>query len=469
MLLLLLSLFFFTNTCAGQTTISAGHATPFLTHDNLNVKKSISQATKIHPLPKTQEQFKDESRNESSWKLNLLHRDELPFSNFTDFGGRFQSRMKRDSHRVADLIRRTSGLEYEAEELGAEVVSAWNLGIMEYVVRIGVGTPPQYQFLVIDTGSNIMWVQCQPCNKCYSQYYPVFDPTRSASFAIVPCSSTICDLIHLGCNRDRCMYWVKYIDGSYTNGTMVFETIIFGGTMVRDMAIGCGQTNHGSFTGISGLLGLAGGSTFMGQLFPQTGGVFSYCLATWGTDSSGSLEFGQKAIPVGAVWVPLLRSVQAPTTYYIGLSGLGVGGIKLPISEDVFRLTEQGLGGVIMDTGTTVTRLPKVAYVALRDTYMMQTATLPRAPGAFVFDTCYNLYGLGTVQVPTVSFFLIGGPVWTIATKNVLIPVDNRGTFCFAFAPSTTGISIIGNIQQEGIQISIDSSNGFVGFGPNNC
>ncbi|GMP51614.1 hypothetical protein CsSME_00017776 [Camellia sinensis var. sinensis] len=43
------------------------------------------------------------------------------------------------------------------------------------------------------------------------------------------------------------------------------------------------------------------------------------------------------------------------------------------------------------------------------------------------------------------------------------------GTFCFAFAASASGLSIIGNIQQEGIQISFDGANGFVGFGPNVC
>ncbi|XP_019194761.1 PREDICTED: protein ASPARTIC PROTEASE IN GUARD CELL 2-like [Ipomoea nil] len=470
MLLLLLSLFFFTNSCAGQTTISSGHthAIPFPTHDNLNVKKSLSQATQIPPLPKTQEEFKDESRNKSSWKLNLLHRDELPFSNFTDLGRRFQSRMRRDARRAAHLI----GAKYEAEELGAEVVSGlgWDLGIAEYVVRIGVGTPPQYQYLEIDTGSNLMWVQCQPCKPCFPQYDPVFDPTRSSSFAIVPCSSTICNRIHLGCTRGRCSYGIVYIDGSYNMGTMVQETITFGGTVVRDVTMGCSQTNQGMVTGAGGLLGLAGGSmTFMAQIPGQTGGVFSYCLASWHAESSGSLEFGREIIPVGAVWVPLLRSIRAPTTYYIGLSGLGVGNIKLPISEDVFRLTEQGNGGVIMDIGTSVTRLPKVAYETLRYIYMTQIATIPRAPSFSQLDTCYDLNGLGTVQVPTISFFFTGGQIWTLAAKNILIPVNKRGIFCFAFAPSPTGISIIGNLQQQGIQITIDNSNGFVGFGPNNC
>ncbi|CAM8938862.1 unnamed protein product [Rhodiola kirilowii] len=36
-------------------------------------------------------------------------------------------------------------------------------------------------------------------------------------------------------------------------------------------------------------------------------------------------------------------------------------------------------------------------------------------------------------------------------------------------APSQSGLSIIGNIQQEGIQISFDGANRLLGFGPNVC
>lgn len=261
-----------------------------------------------------------------------------------------------------------------------------------------------------------------------------------------------------------------YGDGSYTKGTVALETLTFGRTVVRDVAIGCGHHNGGMFIGAAGLLGLGGGSmSLLGQLGGQTGGAFSYCLVSRGTGSTGSLEFGREILPMGAAWVPLIRNPRAPSFYYIGLSGLGVGGARVAISEDIFRLTEVGDGGVVMDTGTAVTRLPTAVYEAFRNAFIAQTASLPRAPAMSIFDTCYDLNGFVTVRVPTVSFFLMGGPILTLPARNFLIPVDERGTFCFAFAPSPTRLSIIGNIQQEGIQISIDGANGFVGFGPNIC
>lgn len=240
--------------------------------------------------------------------------------------------------------------------------------------------------------------------------------------------------------------------------------------MIRNVAIGCGHKNQGMFVGAAGLLGLGGGTmSFVGQLGGQTGGAFSYCLASRGSGSSGSLEFGREAMPAGAAWVPLARNPQALSFYYVGLSGLGVGGQRVQISEDIFKLTEFGDGGVVMDTGTAVTRLPTAAYEAFRDAFVAETTNLPRSSAVSIFDTCYDLNGFVTVRVPTVSFYFSGGPILTLPARNFLIPVDDEGTFCFAFAASPSGLSIIGNIQQEGIQISVDGANGFVGFGPNVC
>ncbi|OAY36165.1 protein ASPARTIC PROTEASE IN GUARD CELL 2 [Manihot esculenta] len=437
----------------------------------LNVEEGITE-TKSKPFKTSQyqEPFKNQndSLSDGKWKLQLVHRDKMSF-NVSDL---FHGRLHRDMRRVASLIRRLAGTaSYTVDEFGAEVVSGMDQGSGEYFVRIGVGSPPRDQYVVIDSGSDIVWVQCQPCTQCYNQTDPVFDPADSASFTGVSCSSAVCDRVdNSGCHAGRCRYEVMYGDGSYTKGTLALETLTFGRTVVRNVAIGCGHVNRGMFVGAAGLLGLGGGSmSLVGQLGGQTGGAFSYCLVSRGTDSSGALEFGREAMPVGAAWIPLIRNPRASSFYYIGLSGLGVGGMKVAISEEIFQLNETGNGGVVMDTGTAVTRLPTVAYVAFRDAFVAQTGNLPRASGVSIFDTCYNLFGFVSVRVPTVSLYFSGGPILTLPARNFLIPVDDVGTFCFAFAASPSGLSIIGNIQQEGIQISFDGANGFVGFGPNVC
>ncbi|XP_010279486.1 PREDICTED: protein ASPARTIC PROTEASE IN GUARD CELL 2-like [Nelumbo nucifera] len=468
----------------GATTTYAVFTGQGVDFQYLNVHETMV-ATRIRPSEIKSFQEFSESNNgdeaEGRWKLKLVHRDMISLGNFSNHRHHLSERIKRDVRRVASLTRRLSGgggggVNYGVEDFASEVVSGVDQGSGEYFVRIGVGSPPRNQYMVIDSGSDIVWVQCQPCNQCYRQLDPVFDPADSATFAGVACSSTVCGLLeNAGCRAGRCRYEVSYGDGSYTKGTLALETLTFGRTVVRNVAIGCGHRNRGMFVGAAGLLGLGGGSmSFVGQLGGQTGGAFGYCLVSRGTGSGsyGSLVFGLGAMPVGgAAWVRLLRNPRAPSFYYVGLAGLGVGGVpvSLPEAEDVFRLSEYGDGGVVLDTGTAVTRLPGPAYQALRDTFISGTAGLPRAPGVSIFDTCYNLLGFETVRVPTVSFYFSGGPILTLPARNFLIPVDEVGTFCFAFAPSSTGLSIIGNIQQEGIQISFDVANGLVGFGPSTC
>ncbi|KAL9292039.1 Protein ASPARTIC PROTEASE IN GUARD CELL 2 [Arabidopsis thaliana] len=420
--------------------------------------------------------FSDESN--SKYTLRLLHRDRFPSVTYRNHHHRLHARMRRDTDRVSAILRRISGKvvtssdsRYEVNDFGSDVVSGMDQGSGEYFVRIGVGSPPRDQYMVIDSGSDMVWVQCQPCKLCYKQSDPVFDPAKSGSYTGVSCGSSVCDRIeNSGCHSGGCRYEVMYGDGSYTKGTLALETLTFAKTVVRNVAMGCGHRNRGMFIGAAGLLGIGGGSmSFVGQLSGQTGGAFGYCLVSRGTDSTGSLVFGREALPVGASWVPLVRNPRAPSFYYVGLKGLGVGGVRIPLPDGVFDLTETGDGGVVMDTGTAVTRLPTAAYVAFRDGFKSQTANLPRASGVSIFDTCYDLSGFVSVRVPTVSFYFTEGPVLTLPARNFLMPVDDSGTYCFAFAASPTGLSIIGNIQQEGIQVSFDGANGFVGFGPNVC
>lgn len=437
---------------------------------HLNVKGAIAQSPQqLHDFPAAK-------KPDRKWaSLEVFHRDRLPSAAASS--DRFRRRMERDSKRVASLRKRID-LKFntnQAEDFGSDVISGMDEGSGEYFVRIGVGSPPRDQYVVIDSGSDIVWVQCMPCDPCYPQSDPLFDPAASASFAAVPCSSDVCRRIDgSGCQSGGCRYVVNYGDGSYTAGTLVLETLTLGGTAVRGVAIGCGHRNRGLFVGAAGLLGLGGGSmSFVGQLGGQTGGAFSYCLVSRGTNASGSLALGRDAMPAGAAWIPLVRNPGRPSFYYVGLSGVGVGGERVPIPAEVFEMTELGDGGVVMDTGTAVTRFPAPAYEAFRDAFAGKTAELPRAGGVSIFDTCYDLSGFVSVRVPTVSFYFSGGGsgpmMLTLPARNFLIPVDQVGTFCFAFASSGSALSIIGNVQQEGIQISVDGANGFVGFGPNIC
>ena len=67
------------------------------------------------------------------------------------------------------------------------------------------GPPPVSQTVVLDTGSDVPWVDCVPCALAECPYY---DPARSSTYAAVPCGSPACDqlgrLYTGGCADGQC-------------------------------------------------------------------------------------------------------------------------------------------------------------------------------------------------------------------------------------------------------------------------
>lgn len=392
----------------------------------------------------------------------------------------FDLRLQRDALRVKSIVEVTAAASRNVSRtrgavpgFSSSVISGLAQGSGEYFTRLGVGTPPRYVYMVLDTGSDVVWLQCAPCRKCYTQADPVFDPSKSRSFAGISCGSPLCrKLDSPGCNqRKMCLYQVSYGDGSFTTGEFSTETLTFRRTRIGRVALGCGHDNEGLFVGAAGLLGLGRGRlSFPSQTGIRFNRKFSYCLADRSASSKpSSMVFGDSAVSRTARFTPLLTNPKLDTFYYLELLAISVGGSRVRgISASLFKLDKAGNGGVIIDSGTSVTRLTRPAYVALRDAFRAGAVNLKRAPEFSLFDTCYDLSGKTEVKVPTVVLHFRGADVSLPAT-NYLIPVDSSGTFCFAFAGTMSGLSIIGNIQQQGFRVVYDLAGSRVGFAPRGC
>uniref|UniRef100_A0A7N0UYT4 Peptidase A1 domain-containing protein n=1 Tax=Kalanchoe fedtschenkoi TaxID=63787 RepID=A0A7N0UYT4_KALFE len=418
--------------------------------------------------------------NASSFSVPLYSREKIDRADHKDYKSLLLSRLARDAARVRSLtskLRRSVQLEshkgnheFDVEDLSTPVVSGISQGSGEYFSQIGIGTPPKAAQLAIDTGSDVTWVQCKPCTDCYEQADPIYDPSASSTYQPLSCSAPACTaLIQPACSAGTCQYRVSYGDGSFTTGDFVTETVALGSSgTVPNLAIGCGHDNEGLFRGSAGLLGLGGGAvSFPSQIKARS---FSYCLPDRDSSASSTLDFNS-ATPGGAVTTQLAKNARIHTFYYVALSGLSVGGKPVQIPPSVFQVDASGRGGIIVDSGTAVTRLQSVAYTALRDAFRSMTSDLPSAPGVSLFDTCYDFSSItgGKVQVPTVALVFAGGKSLPLPAKNYLIPADSDGKFCFAFAGTRSPLSIIGNVQQQGIRISYDLANSLVGFSPSKC
>ncbi|CAL5096555.1 unnamed protein product [Urochloa decumbens] len=443
----------------------------------------------------------DDAGNSSTVRLHLAHREAFAPPNATA-PQLLTHRLARDAARAEEIsataaaaatngtrtpMRRRSG------GFAAPVVSGLSQGSGEYFAQVGVGTPPAPALLVLDTGSDVVWLQCAPCRHCYAQSGKVFDPRRSRSYAAVPCAAPLCRRLDSGgCNRRRgsCLYQVAYGDGSITAGDLATETLSFArGARVPRVAIGCGHDNEGLFVAAAGLLGLGRGRLSLPtQVARRYGRSFSYCLVDRTSSlkpsptRSSTLTFGAAALAgadtgaARASFTPMVRNPRMSTFYYVRVVGFSVGGARVRgVSERDLRLDPAtGRGGVILDSGTSVTRLARPVYAAVREAFRAAAASagsgLRPSPGGFsLFDTCYDLGGRRVVKVPTLSVHLAGGAAVALPPENYLIPVDTRGTFCFALAGTDGAVSILGNIQQQGFRVVFDGDAQRVGLVPKSC
>ncbi|XP_028792832.1 protein ASPARTIC PROTEASE IN GUARD CELL 1 [Neltuma alba] len=455
----------------------------------LDVSASLEQAQKLltfNPEKLRPNNLQDEetkiASSSSSFSVRLHSRETLLNSQHKDYKDLVLTRLNRDSARVnslntklqlaLDQLNRSDlhpiETEIQPEDLSMPVSSGISQGSGEYFSRIGVGQPSKPFYMALDTGSDVTWLQCQPCSDCYQQSDPIFNPSGSSSYGSISCDAPQCRALDVSaCRSGKCLYQVAYGDGSFTVGDFVTETVSFGNSgSVNRVALGCGHDNEGLFVGAAGLLGLGGGPLSLTSQIKASS--FSYCLVDRDSSQSSTLEFNS-ATPSDSVTASLLKNSRLGTFYYVGLTGISVGGRTVSLPPSAFAMDQSGRGGIIIDSGTAITRFQSEAYNALRDEFRRLTQNLRSTSGFALFDTCYDLSSLRSVSVPTVAFHFSGGRSWQLPAKNYLIPVDATGTFCFAFAPSSQSLSIIGNVQQQGTRVSFDLANSRVGFSPNKC
>lgn len=380
--------------------------------------------------------------------------------------------LRADQRRAEYILRRVSGPQlWDSKAAAAATVPAnwgFDIGTLNYVVTVSLGTPGVAQTLEVDTGSDLSWVQCKPCAApaCYNQKDPLFDPAQSTSYAAVPCGASVCEGLGIyssSCSAGQCGYVVSYGDGSNTTGVYSSDTLTLSPSdVVRGFFFGCGRAQSGLLNSVDGLLGLGREETSLVEQTAGTyGGVFSYCLPTK-PSTTGYLTLGGpsgNAAPPGFSTTRLLPSSNAPTFYVVMLTGISVGGQQLNVPASVFS------GGTVVDTGTVITRLPPTAYAALRSAFRsgMAAYRYPSAPATGILDTCYNFAGYGAVTLPNVALTFSSGATVTLGADGIL------SFGCLAFAPSGSdgGMAILGNVQQRSFEVRIDGNS--VGFKPGSC
>ncbi|XP_042515182.1 aspartyl protease family protein At5g10770-like [Macadamia integrifolia] len=351
--------------------------------------------------------------------------------------------------------------------------SGASLGTGNFVVRIGLGTPQQNFTVEFDTGSDLTWIQCQPCSgQCYTQLDPYFNPSASFTYSNVPCISSTCSLLkstgygQSSCTTS-CLYQVTYGDGSTSQGYFSNDTLTLSSSDVfSNFEFGCGENTQGLFGTSDGLLGLGRNPISIVSQTSQTYGKnFSYCLPS-ATTSTGFLAFGSQATaPSNTQYTPLLTYSNYPSFYFLNMTGIVVNGQSLNISESVFTTS-----GTIIDSGTVITRLAPTAFSALKLAFQQAMSNYPTAPAYSILDTCYNFAGYSIVTVPTIVLQFGGGTDLNVDVSGILVQASST-QYCLAFAGNSaaTNFGILGNMQQHTYEVVYNVLGGKLGFGSGAC
>lgn len=252
------------------------------------------------------------------FSVELIHRDSpmSPLHNPSEtYAQRVTNALQRSTNRVS--LPRSTNL-FPSNNPESTIVSDKG----EYLMKISIGTPPVEILGVVDTASDLIWIQCMPCSSCYKQKAPLFDPKNSNTYKEVSCTSSQCQSASgTSCSDDICHYKRFYRDRSYSNGIISNEAVTFSSTSLDrpvslpQIIIGCGHNNSGLFNEDgSGMIGLGRGSmSLISQMDSSINGKFSYCLVPSFSqlNSSSKMSFGNNAVVSGAMVVstPLLSGM----------------------------------------------------------------------------------------------------------------------------------------------------------------
>ncbi|PON84633.1 Aspartic peptidase [Trema orientale] len=376
-----------------------------------------------------------------------------------------------------------------------------------FMAQVGIGSfraswpnssSPISYFLHVDTGSSLIWTQCEECkargNNCFYQKQPIFPDLRSSSYTKLPCN------VHPLCYPRRCVkrfcsYHYEYEDGSSSEGYLASETFSFDSStsiqkeIVQNMVFGCGfnqqnMKNYGDQGNIAGILGLGWGPrSLVKQLGSRAGGRFSYCLQRVDGNHQRNtfLRFGSDIPSRSGLQTTDLLQYGSEEAYFVNLVDISIAGSRLHIPSDHF-IRRGSRGGTIFDSGTSYTIIIESAYNILEQAlvnHFSKFVGLTRIRVPRFFSLCYKRsIGRGFSNLPNITFHI--GDANLVAQPEVAFSVDKaqdgKEFFCLAMASHSLfqsnmddPVTAIGAYQQINHRIIYDVTRKKLQFRPEDC
>ncbi|KAI3989522.1 hypothetical protein MKX01_035284 [Papaver californicum] len=356
-----------------------------------------------------------------------------------------------------------------------------------YYTKLAIGSPSKDYYLHVDTGSDILWVNCVQCSPCAKDTdiddltLKLYDPKISSTAELVPCSGGFCTEFNKapvpGCSSNGvCAYGLQYGDGSGSVGYFVKDVIGFDQvsgdlqTTIGNASIsfGCGLEQTGNLalsTGaLDGLIGFGASSTSMLSQLAASGKVkkkFAHCLD--GKNGGGIFAIGDVVQPILKT-TPLVPNA---SHYNVNMESVQVGNTILNIPKQVFE------AGAIIDSGTTLTYLPGAIFDPLRRMILTSQANL----SIHLVDNlleCFKFDKSIDDSFPSVTFGFENSLELNVYPHDYLVPYNNE--WCFGWQDSeklqsnaVKDLIILGDLVLTNKLVLYDLENQVLGLSDYNC
>ncbi|KAI8535534.1 hypothetical protein RHMOL_Rhmol10G0181600 [Rhododendron molle] len=347
-----------------------------------------------------------------------------------------------------------------------------------YYVQLNIGNQLKPYFLDPDTGSDLTWLQCEPCRGCPKGPHPFYRPSND----LVACRDPLCASLHASedykCDEpERCPYELEYADGG-SFGLLVKDTLSLNLTngirVSHRVAIGCGynQTPWSSNHPLDGVLGLGKGKTSIVSQLQNQGlvrNVVGHCLSSRG---GGFLFFGDDIYDSSqVVWTPMSPDY---SHYSPGYAELTIG--------------EKGTGYknilVLFDSGSSYTYLNSQAYQAFISSLRKELSGKPlrEEPNDKTLPLCWkgkkpfkNVLDVKKHFKPLALSFSNG---WRAKSQFEIPPeayliISSRGNVCLGILNgSEVGLdneNVIGDISMQDKMVIYDNEKQVMGWVSASC
>ncbi|KAM3270774.1 aspartic proteinase CDR1-like [Capsicum chacoense] len=332
----------------------------------------------------------------------------------------------------------------------------------EFLMKISVGTPPVDTLVIVDTGSDLTWTQCEPCVKCFKQVIPIFNPKSSSSYKTVSCTDKLCREVSKPIKCTKNVYLLLLL-------VKMFQFLTL--CLVVDIK------NAGTFNNAtSGIIRLGGGNvSIVNQMHQEIKGKFSYCLipseiTSTNPNVTSHINFGDNAVVSGpgVVSTPLFKNLLQPTFYLLNLKAVSVGNntVKYQSSPISPPTGDSGQGNIIIDSGTTLTLIPDAFYLNLGSLLMRSVNANRKDDPSGTFTVCYEPNENGTINVPKIVAHFTGADLELSPTSVFSKVADDL--VCLTIVPGNQ-VAIFGNLLQSNFLIGYDLVANKVSFKPTDC